>query len=135
MVLTTPKDKSTVSSETLMVQASWFKDAFADLNLTRKGKGRLPAPPPETLYNLAGDRLVKTVHDKNMVPSQGGFTSSPKRTNETVNLAGSDEESESLSGIFSEPLPARATPTGDITPTSSSDEEDGNGSQDAADSG
>ncbi len=94
----------------------------------------MSAPPPETLYNLAGDRSVKTVHDKNMVPSQGGI-SSLTRTSETINLAGSDEESASLSGFFSVPLPARAAPTEDNTSNSSSDGEDGDGSHDAADSG
>ena len=128
--LLTPKDKSNTSPERLMVQASWFKDTFADLNLTKRGKGKLPAPPPECLYNLARDNSVGTIHDKNMAPFQEG-----KSSKDTVNLAGSDEESASSSEIFSVPLPARAAPTEDYTSTSSSEEEDGDGSQDAAGGG
>ena len=120
-----------------MVQASWFKDAFAELTLAKKGKGKLPAPPPEMLYNLGEDRLIKTIHHRNDFPPQGGAKSQPKRAKETVILMGSDEESASSSRKVAAPLPTEATSTGDDydSPTSLSDKEDNDGSQVAADGG
>jgi len=137
LVLTTPRDKTATCDEEKMLQASWFKDAFAELSMVKKGKGKLPAPPPEMLYNLAEDRSIKTIHNRNEIPPQGGAESHPKRVNDTVILTESDEESASSSRNGAEPQPAETSPTGvDYdSPTSSSDEEDDDGSQEVAGSG
>jgi hypothetical protein len=135
MILTTPKDKSTDAGQSI-AQASWFKDAFADLNIAKKGKGRLPAPPPESLFNLAADRSVKTIHDKPASNPKGGKKRpSNKNTSEAVNLTGSDEESAPSSGTSSAPRSANTMSKGGSNPNSSSEEEDDSGSQDAASGG
>jgi hypothetical protein len=120
-----------------MLQALWFTDAFAELSMVKKGKGKLPAPPPEMLYNLAEDCSIKTIHNRNEIPPQGGTESHLKRVNNTVILTESDEESASSSRNGAEPQPAETSPTGvDYdSPTSSSDEEDDDGSQEAAGGG
>jgi hypothetical protein len=135
MILTTPKDKSTDAGQSI-AQASWFKDAFADLNIAKKGKGRLPAPPPESLFNLAADRSVKTIHDKPASTPKEGKKRPPNKNNpEAVNLTGSDEESAPSSGTSSAPHSANTMSKGDSPPNSSSDEEDDSGIQDAAGGG
>ena len=131
MILTTPKDKSTDAGQSI-AQASWFKDAFADLNIAKKGKGRLPAPPPESLFNLAADRSVKTIHDTPAsTPKEGKKRPPNKNNSKAVNLTGSDEESAPSSGTSSAPHSANTMSKGDSPPNSSSDEEDDSAIQDA----
>jgi hypothetical protein len=135
-VLTTPSDKKAASNEAEMVLAPWFKDAFAELNLAKKGRGNLPPLPPEMLFNLTEERSIKTIHHRNESPPQEGTDGQPGKGSKTVNLMVSDEESASSSSSVAVPPPAAATSTGDEeSPNSSSDEEDDAATQGAADGG
>ncbi len=49
-----------------LVNASWFKDVFFDLDINNSKGKKQPAPPPEALFNLDGDRLVMTIHENHM---------------------------------------------------------------------
>jgi hypothetical protein len=79
-------------------QASWYKDAFADIG--RASKGSLK-PPPESLFNLDEDRLIKTIHQRNegKLPSRATAPqpASKKLTSEIIQLTSLDEESTSSS--------------------------------------
>jgi hypothetical protein len=43
-------------------KASWYKDAFEDIGAAKRS---IPKPPPEFLFNLDEDRLIKTIHLRN----------------------------------------------------------------------
>ena len=60
--LTTKQDAETAKNEEDLEKASWFKDAFADLGIAAKGGAlKKQAPPPEMLFDLDGDRSIKTM--------------------------------------------------------------------------
>jgi hypothetical protein len=135
-VLTTPSNKKAASNEAEMVLAPWFKDVFAKLNLAKKGRGNLPPPPPEMLFNLAEERSIKTIHHRNESPPQESMDGQPGKGSKTVKLTGSEEESASLSSSVAVPPPAAATSIGDEeSPNSLSDEEDDAVTQGAANGG
>ncbi len=80
-------------------KAAWFKDAFEDLRLDKKGGPKQPAPPPEALFNLDEDRSIKTIYlcNEQRLPSTG-MTSPPRNTgNRIVNLTTSEGDSTSSS--------------------------------------
>jgi hypothetical protein len=94
-ILTTAKEVSTNIAQIALESAPWYKNAFADLlGLEIKTL----APPPEMLYNLDKDCLIKTIHNCNEqhLPSMGR---TPPRKNglEIVDMASSDGASASLS--------------------------------------
>jgi hypothetical protein len=103
-----------------MVLTPWFKDVFAELNLAKKGRGNLPPPPPEMLFNLTEDRSIKTIHHRNESPPQEGTGGQPRKRSKTINLTGSDEESASSSSSSEGPLSAGAMSTGDDETSTSS---------------
>jgi hypothetical protein len=121
-VLTTQREASEKADTKKLVEAPWFKDAFEDLALDA-GEARKPlAPPPESLFNLDEDRSVKTIHDRNMnrLPSAGHTP--PRKTNEIVQVASSDEDSASSSSEYGS---RNATADGDDDAPVSSDEANG----------
>ncbi len=88
------------------------------------------APPPETLFDLDGDRSIKTIHHCNEEqPNEGAGSTPPKKGKGIVEVIGdsseeeSDGDSESPSENQERPH-AAATVRGDELPTSS-DEVDG----------
>jgi hypothetical protein len=96
-ILTTPRETEENNNLAELEKAAWYKDAFADLGAAKKGGLK---PPPEALFNLDGDRSVKTIHHRNEnrpAPAAGGSTPPRKDKNEVVNMASSDEESASSS--------------------------------------
>jgi hypothetical protein len=98
-VLTTQRETNENQHLEELEKAAWFKDAFKDLRLDKKGGPIQPAPPPEALFNLDEDRSIKTIHLRNeqRLPSTG-MTSPPQNTgNEIVNLTTSDGDSTSSS--------------------------------------
>jgi hypothetical protein len=75
-----------------LMNTSWIKDAFSSLDLNKSKGKRQPAPPPEALFNLDGERLIMTIHERHM---QRTTTTSPplmKGNNKFVNLADTDCE-------------------------------------------
>jgi hypothetical protein len=64
--LTTAKELAQKRTTADLMNASWFKDTFFDLDLDKSKGKKQPAPPPETLFDLDGDRLVTTIHEYHM---------------------------------------------------------------------
>ncbi len=130
--LTTKQDAETAKNKEDLEIASWFKDAFANLGIAAKGGAlKKQAPPPETMFDLNGDRSIKTIHHCNEEqPSDAGSTP-PKKGKEKEMIDVSSEEE--LDGESASPpgkqerLLAAATVGGDKPPTSS-DEVDGKAS-------
>ncbi len=80
-------------------KAAWFKDAFEDLVPATKGGPKRPTPPPKTLFELDGERLVKTIHqhNKKSQPFAGSTPPARKTGTRIINLMASDEDSTSSS--------------------------------------
>jgi hypothetical protein len=98
-VLTTQRETNKNQHLEELKKAAWFKDAFKDLRLDKKGGPKQPDPPPKALLNLDEDRSIKTIHLRNeqRLPSIG-MTSPPRNTgNRIVNLTTSDGDSTSSS--------------------------------------
>ena len=96
----------------------------------KDGAGKKQAPPPETLFNLDGDRSIKTIHHRNEEkPNEGAGSTPPRKGKGNVEVVDnsseeeSDGDSESSSENQERPR-AAATVRGEASPTSS-DEEDG----------
>ncbi len=91
-VLTTQRETNKNQHLEELEKAAWFKDAFEDLRLDKKGGPKQPAPPPEALFNLDEDCSTKTIHLRNeQCPLSTGMTSPPRNTgNRIVNLTTSD---------------------------------------------
>jgi hypothetical protein len=55
-------------------KAAWFKDAFEDLGLAANGGPKCLTSLPETLFDLNGERSIKTIHlcHESWLPSAGG---------------------------------------------------------------
>jgi hypothetical protein len=61
--LTTKQDAESNKNEEDLEKASWFKDPFTNLGIASNGRAtKKQAPPPETLFDLDGDRSIKTIH-------------------------------------------------------------------------
>jgi hypothetical protein len=94
-VLTTAKEASSNKAQIALESTPWYKNAFADL---LGPETKTLAPPPETLYNLDEDRLIKTIDMRNELrqPSTGN-TPPRKNGSKIVNTTSSDEDSASSS--------------------------------------
>jgi hypothetical protein len=66
-----------------LVNASWFKDAFSDLDINKSKGKKQPAPPMEALFNLDEDRSVTIIHEHHM---QRPTTKSPPPAKGTISL-------------------------------------------------
>jgi hypothetical protein len=79
--LTTKQDAESNKNEEDLEKASWFKDAFANLGIVSNGRAtKKQAPQPETLFNLDGDRSIKTIYQRNKAqPSSAGCTPPEKK--------------------------------------------------------
>ncbi len=116
----------------------WFKDAFADLGIAAKGGAlKKQAPPPEMLFNLDGDRSIKTIHHCNEEQPNDVGSTPPKKGKEKDGIDVSSEEEldgESASPPGKQERPGAAATVGGDKPPISSDEVDGEASG-AADGG
>ncbi len=124
--LTTQRETTEENNRIVLETASWFKDAFANLGPTANGQPKKTAPPPETLFNLEEDRLVKTVHhrhEEQQAATTAGTTPPQKGNNKIVDVASSDEDSASSS---SQDRPRATDAVGDEDSPTSSAEDDGN---------
>jgi hypothetical protein len=65
-VLTTHREAREKDATADLENTTWFKNAFKDLDLDMSGAPKALTPPPEVLFNLDEDRLIKTIHDRNM---------------------------------------------------------------------
>ena len=108
------------------MDSPWFKDAFEDLVLDAGGVKKPPPPPPESLFNLDKDRSVKTIHDRNMKRLPSTEYSPPRKTNEIIQVASSDEDSTSSS---SDSRSRNATADGEDGAPASSEEVNGEQSE------
>jgi hypothetical protein len=132
VTLTTHQEEAKEKNQIILETASWFKNAFADLDSVVDGKTKKPAPPPETLFNLEEDRSIKTVHHHHeQAATTTGSTPPWEGKGKVVNVASSDEESASSS---SQDRPRTKAAIGDEDFSASSDEDDGN-AQGAANGG
>ena len=94
--LVTKRDAKANKNEEDLEKASWFNDAFANLEIVLKGgASKKQAPPPETLFNLDGERSIKTIHQRNKAqPSNMGSTPPKKGKDEDLINISSEEESD-----------------------------------------
>jgi hypothetical protein len=137
--LTTPQDLRRSTTDDFS-SASWYKDAFADLGISR-GKGK-PTPPPENLFKLDEERSVFTIHKRNeqrpiQLDEDSLATNQDKGEDKTVDLTGnhgqsetvvmmdSDEDSASPSSNEEMPLTSAATGEENDYSSTSSDEASG----------
>jgi hypothetical protein len=108
---------------------SWFKDDFANLGIASNGRAtKKQAPPPETLFNLDGDRSIKTIHQHNKAqPSSTGHTPPKKKKGEELIDVSSEEEfsEESAPLLENQGRPHTAATVGEKEYPASSDEVDG----------
>jgi hypothetical protein len=90
--LTTAKKLAQERTTADLMNASWFKDTFSDLNINKSKGKKQPASPLEALFDLDGDRLVTTIHERHM--KQPTMKSPPpaKGNNKFVDLADTDSE-------------------------------------------
>jgi hypothetical protein len=96
--LTTPQDLRRSSTDDFS-SASWYKDAFADLGISR-GKSK-PTPPPENLFKLDEERSVFTIHKRNeqrpiQLDEDSLATNQDKEMDKTVDLTGNHGPSETI---------------------------------------
>ena len=93
--LTTKRDAESNKNEEELEKASWFKDAFANLGIALNGRAtKKQAPPPETLFDLDGDRSIKTIHQCNKAqPSSAGRMPPKKKKGKELIDVSSEEES------------------------------------------
>ena len=129
--LSTRQDDKNAKNNEDLENAPWFKDAFAGLGLAAKdGAGKKQAPPPETLFDLDGDRSIKTIHHRNEEKPNEGAGSTPPRKGKGIievvdDFSEEDTDGDSESSSENQERPrAAANVRGDAPPTSS-DEEDG----------
>jgi hypothetical protein len=97
---------------------------FADLKLTKHGKGKPPPPPPETLYNLKEDQSIFTLHHQNEPPPQDSTKAHLRKAGETINMTGLGEDSNSSSSTSLKLPSAAASSKGVVPPAALGDEED-----------
>ena len=98
--LTTHWETTEENNRVVLEMATWFKDAFANLGLTTNGQPKKTAPPPETLFNLKEDWLVKAMHHRHkeqQAATTAGTTPPLKGNNKIVDAASSDKDSASSS--------------------------------------
>jgi hypothetical protein len=92
------------------------------------GASKKQAPPPETLFNLDGERSIKTIHQRNKAqPSNMGSTPSKKgKDKDLINISCKEESDKG-----STPLPGKqamsraAAAVGEDESPTSSNEVDG----------
>ncbi len=84
------QDKTTADLE----KATWFKDAFSGLDLDKSKGTKQPVPPLEALFDLDGERSIKTIHKHHMYWTTTTTESPPpkKGTRELVDMADLDDE-------------------------------------------
>ena len=70
--LTSLKDNTQDKALEELAKAPWFQNKF-DMNvlLNDKKKAKEDGPPPELLFNIDGERSLKTIHDKPREPNIG----------------------------------------------------------------
>jgi hypothetical protein len=92
--LTTAKELAQDKTTADLEKAAWFKDAFSGLDLDKSKGTKQPATPLETLFDLDGERLIKTIHERHMHRTTTTTGSPPpkKGTRELVDMADSDDE-------------------------------------------
>jgi hypothetical protein len=124
--LTTAKELAQDKTIADLEKAAWFKDAFFDLNLKQSSKGtKQPVPPPEALFDLDGERSIKTIHKCHMHQTTTTTGSPPlkKGTRELVNMTDSEDE-DSASSSDDEGSHVHSNQGVDGTSPTSSAEED-----------
>lgn len=97
-ILTTQRETRENNKLEELEKAAWFKDAFADLNLSKANNPKKLAPPPEALFNLDEERSVQTIHNRNLARLPSAGQPLRKTGNRNVDLTLSDEDSASSSG-------------------------------------
>jgi hypothetical protein len=108
----------------IILEASWFKDAFADLGSMVNGKPKQPAPPPKTLFNLNKDQSVNRVHHHHeQAATTVGNKHQRKGKGKVFDMKNSDVESTFSS---SKDRPCTAATLGDKDSPTSSNEDDSN---------
>ncbi len=127
--LTTKQDTKSNKNEKDLEKESWFKDAFANLGIALNERAtKKQAPPPEMLFDLDGDRSIKTIHQRNKArPSRVGCMP-PKKTKgkELIDVSSEEESSkDSAPSLENQGRPHTAATVGEKEYPASSDEVDG----------
>jgi hypothetical protein len=94
--LTTKRDAESNKNEEDLEKALWFKDAFADLGIAMNRRAtKEQAPPPEMLFDLDGDRSIKTIHqcNKAQLSSAGRMPPKKKKGKELIDVSSEEESS------------------------------------------
>jgi hypothetical protein len=124
--LVTKRDAKANKNEEDLVKVLWFKNASADLGIASKGgASKKQALPPETLFNLDGERSIKTIHQRNKAQPSNAESTPPKKgkDKDLIDIFSeeeSDEESASLPGKQGRSRAAAAAGE-DKSPTSSNE--------------
>ncbi len=123
--LMTQKEKALEKTDLDLENAPWFKDAFSGLDL-ESGRGKKQqALPPEALFDLDGERSIKTIHECHVAKATAGSPppkEKGKHHDDTIGVGSSeDEDSASLPSV------ARSREVSDegvdvISPTSSAED-------------
>ena len=133
--LTTPQDLRRSSTDDFS-SASWYKDAFADLGISR-GKGK-PTPPPENLFKLDEERSVFTIHKRNeqrpiQLDEDSLATNQEKVGDKPVDLTGNHGPSETIVMMDSDEDSASPSSNDEMPPTTAADGEDKDNSSTSSD--
>jgi hypothetical protein len=126
-MLTTQKEREQSKTDLDLENAPWFKNAFEGLDLESGPAGnKQQAPPPEALFNLDGDRSVKTIHERHIAKAMTGSPPPRKKGNKNeaaIEVDSSDDEDSASS--LSDAGPRDQTAEGVVETSPTSSDEDG----------
>jgi hypothetical protein len=105
-----------------LMNASWFKDAFSDLDIDKSKGKKQPALPSEALFDLDGDRSVTTIHYCHMKQCTMKSPPPEKGNNKFVDLADTDCEDSAFSPDDDGPHVQISQGVDDASPPSSDEE-------------
>ncbi len=129
-VLTTPQEKESANAEKDLASASWYRDAFAGLDLSGGPKAKKQPPPPDAMFDIDG-RSMGTIHEKHQKRQEAEMHTPPRKAKVGfVDLADDDSNEDSASSFrITRPRPTKTAGDEDGSSSASSDEESGDSSE------
>jgi hypothetical protein len=125
-VLTTPQEKDLDNAKKDLATASWYKDAFAGLDLSAGPKAIRQPPSPDSMFDMDG-KSVGTIHNKHQKWQEAVIKTPPQKTKVGfINLVEYDSSEDSASSFrIARPRLAATAGDEDNSSSASSDEESG----------
>jgi hypothetical protein len=118
--LTMAKESARTAAD--LMNSSWFKDTFSDLDIKKSKGKKQPVPPLEALFNLDGYRLVTAIHEHHMKQPTTKSLPLAKGNNEFAGLVDTDSEDFASSPDDDRPHVHISQGVDDASPTSSDEE-------------